>query len=222
MEMQCIRRKPWRRRAILAGLALAAAAAPACATSIAQLAPQLAVGDVVFIRVSALPFRKIATATQSWTNHVGIVTDVSGAEPEISESTFPRARTTSLSRFVARSQAGRLEVSRLNAPLSTQQIQQIQLAARQRLGVFYDTGFDLHSRRQFCSRYVHEVLAEATGHLVGDRETLAMLLARNPDTDLGFWRLWYFGRIPFQRETITPASLQHSTELHTVFDGYAG
>ena len=32
-----------------------------------------------------------------------------------------------------------------------------------RMRVFYDTGFNLESQRQFCSRFVREVIFEATG-----------------------------------------------------------
>jgi hypothetical protein len=93
-----------------------------------------------------------------------------------------------------------------------------QLAAR-REGIFYDTGFDLHSRRQFCSRFVHEVIEEATGVRVGEVETFSQLLAKQPDANVRFWRFWYFGHIPWSRETVTPASLLHSPALGIVFDG---
>jgi hypothetical protein len=52
------------------------------------------VGDLVFIRVGVRPFLEVADATDSWTNHVGIVVDTSGAEPVIGESTFPLSRRT--------------------------------------------------------------------------------------------------------------------------------
>ncbi len=97
----------------------------------------------------------------------------------------------------------------------------IRAAANRRLGILYDTGFDLHSRRQFCSRYVREVVGEATGTSIGEVETFAALLARQPATGLGFWRLWYFGRIPWSRETVSPANLLRSSALTTVFDGIA-
>ena len=188
-------------------------------TSVGALAPALSVGDVVFIRVAARPFREVAAATDSWTNHVGIVTDTSGEEPLIAESTFPLSRTTKLSKFVARSEGGRVAVVRLKAALTAEQSQQIVVAAQRRTGILYDTGFDLHSRRQFCSRYVREVIEEATGVRVGEVETFAALLTRRPQTNLGFWRVWYFGQIPWQRETVTPASLLRSAELVPVFDG---
>jgi hypothetical protein len=193
----------------------------AAAASVRTLAPSLNVGDVVFIRVGARPFREVAAATDSWTNHVGIVIDTAGDEPLVAESTFPLSRTTPLSKFAARSEGGRLAIARLKAPLSDSQRRQLVAAAERRAGIFYDTGFDLHSRRQFCSRYVREVIEEATGVRVGEVETFATLLTRRPQTDLGFWRVWYFGQIPWQRETVTPASLLRSPELVPVFDGIA-
>lgn len=191
-------------------------------TSLQTLQPQLAVGDAVFIRVPALPFRKVAEATNSWTNHVGIVTDVSGPEPVISESKFPLSGHTTLSKFVARSAGARVAVVRLNTPLSEPQQQTVRAAAQARYNIHYDTGFDLHSRGQFCSRYVHEVWAQATGATVGEVETFSTLLARNPSAGLGFWRVWYFGAIPWARETVTPASLLTSPAVHSVFDGVVG
>lgn len=189
-------------------------------SDIARLASQMAVGDVVFIHVRVLPFLKVAQTTASWTNHVGIVVDTQGNEPLIAESTFPISKTTSLSRFVARSAQGRVAVRRLPNSLSIEQRAAIGLAAKRRLGIIYDTGFNLHSQRQFCSRFVHEVLMEATGKEVGEIIRFSDLLKMNPDVDLMFWKFWYFGRIPWQRQTVTPASLLDSTVLQTFFDGH--
>jgi hypothetical protein len=185
------------------------------------IAASLEVGDLVFIRVPVRPFREVANATGSWTNHVGIVVDTTHQEPLIGESTFPLSRTTRLSRFIARSERSRVAVARLASEPTAEQRQAIVEAARRRAGILYDTGFNLRSRRQFCSRYVREVMSEATGTSLGEIETFATLLARRPDTDLGFWKLWYFGRIPWQRETVTPASVLKSPELRLVFDGAA-
>lgn len=189
--------------------------------SVRALASNLRVGDVIFIRVDMKPFREVAAATGSWTNHVGIVVDTASGEPVIGESTFPVTRTTTLSRFVARSENGRIAVSRLASPLTTEQVRRVTQAAHRRAWIFFDTGFNLHSRRQFCSRYVREVLNEAAGVAVGEVETFSSLLARHPQANVGFWKLWYFGRIPWDRETVTPASLLRSQEVIPVFDGLA-
>ncbi len=192
------------------------------ATPRAELAAALEVGDLVFIRVDFKPFREVAAATGSWTNHVGIVVAVDGDDVQIAESTLPRSRRTTLGRFVARSEGGQVAVRRLATPLTAAQAVRVDAAARQREGVLYDTGFDLHSPRQFCSRFVHEVLHDATGVQVGEVERFEQLLLRNPQADQGFWRAWYLGRIPWQRQTVTPASVLNSPALVPVFDGLVG
>lgn len=188
----------------------------------ASAIPDLHVGDLVFIHVRALPFEKISSATQSWVNHVGIVVDTAGDEPSIAESTFPFSKRTPLSKFIARSAHGRVAVKRLAAPLGGEQADAIRCESDRRLGIFYDTGFNLDSKRQFCSRFVHEVLRDAAGVSIGDVESFRTLLNRNPDVALGFWRAWFFAGIPWARQTITPASVFDSPSLCTVFDGHVG
>lgn len=185
---------------------------------IQQLAEQLQVGDLVFIRVRTPAFMQVADATGSWTNHVGVVIDSVGT---IAESRFPLSGTTSLRRFVRRSAGGRVAVGRLRRPLDGREQQRIGAAARRRNWVFYDTGFDLASRRQFCSRFAREVVQEVTGEVVGDVETFGDLLRAQPSAPLWFWQLWYFGRIPWQRRTVTPVSVLRSSTIVTVFDGRA-
>ena len=188
--------------------------------SINELAAQLNVGDLVFIRIPAVPFTKVARVTSSWTNHVGIVIDLSRSEPVIAESKFPLSGRTKLSRYIGRSEAGRIAVIRLNSVITRNQCEKMEAAVQKRIGILYDTGFNLRSPRQFCSRFVHEVLDEAMGIKVGEIEDFSTLLARNPRADIAFCRLWYFGRIPWQRETVTPASLLRSSSVHPVFDGF--
>ncbi len=184
-----------------------------------ELAKQLEVGDMVFIRIPRQPFLQVADTTSSWTNHVGIVADTSGNEPVIAESRVPFSGVTSWSSFLRRSDSGRVAVTRLPTPLDARQQRKLQQAVVARKDILYDTGFDLHSNRQFCSRYVREVMQEAAGVQLGEVETFATLLQHNPQADQRFWRVWYFGHIPWQRETITPASLLRDGRMHVVFDG---
>ena len=130
--------------------------------SLPSLTSKLEVGDVVFVRVLPRPFRQVADATGSWTNHVGIVVKLCGGHAVVAESKFPLSRLTRFSSFVGRSERGRVAVLRLKTPLTVQQRARLQSAALRRLHRLYDTGFNLHSRRQFCSRFVREVIDEAT------------------------------------------------------------
>lgn len=189
--------------------------------NISDLGKKLEIGDVVFIQIPLLPFRKVADTTSSWTNHVGIVTDVSGTEPVIAESRVPFSGETTWLHFVKRSDQGRVAVTRLPTQLTQLQQSKLKKAVASRRGILYDAGFDLHSHKQFCSRYVREVLKEAVGVELGEVESFATLLNRNPLADQTFWRVWYFGSIPWQRETVTPASLLRDPRMHMVFDGSA-
>lgn len=189
--------------------------------NIEALGKRLEVGDVVFIRIPMAPFTKVADATSSWTNHVGIVSDVSGKEPVISESRVPVSGETSWSKFVQRSDKGRVAVTRLPVPLDVQQQLKLRKSVDAKRGILYDTGFDLSSKKQFCSRYVREVVDEATGVQLGEVEDFSNLLKRNPQADQEFWKIWYFGSIPWQRKTVTPASLLQDGRMRVVFDGYA-
>lgn len=208
--------------AVVPGMALAETRPTADSqSSIHAVGKELAVGDVVFIQIQALPFDMVANATGSWTNHVGIVIDVSAKEPLIAESRFPFSGETTWSKFVRRSASGRVAVMRLNQPLDLEQTSRLLAAVERRRGILYDTGFDLHSNREFCSRYVREVMDDAAGIKLGEVENFATLLKHNPQANLSFWRIWYFGRIPWQRETVTPASLYRDSRLRSVFDGSA-
>lgn len=207
---------------LLAGLGFSPAARALEHATVSEVSERLQVGDIIFVRIPILPFKKIASDTGSWTNHVGIITGKENGEFIVSESTFPFSRATRLPRFIARSEGSRVAIKRLNITLTAEAQQKINSAARNRYGIWYDTGFDLHSNGQFCSRYVHEVLKEAMGIHIGKITTLSNLFKHNPNADIAFWRAWYLGSIPWDRETITPASiLLDSHQLHDIFDGYA-
>lgn len=184
-----------------------------------ELESTLRVGDLVFTRIQGHLFGEIASLTGAWTNHVGIVAALGPAGAVVAESRVPLSCCTSFRSFVHRSSEGRVAVLRLPWRLSEHEIRRLQRATSDRLGYLYDTGFNLRSRRQFCSRFVREVLEESTGAVLGEVLTFSDLLARNPETDLRLWKLWYFGRIPWGRTTVTPASLYSSSSLQVVFDG---
>jgi cell wall-associated NlpC family hydrolase len=188
------------------------------ATATPSLADQLMPGDLLFIRVRARPFLEVATATRSWTNHVGIVVEAGGPEPLVAESTFPFSRFTALSRFVGRSTRGEVVAARLASAAGEARTRRIRAAAARRTGVFYDTGFNLDSRRQFCSRFVREVLVDALDIEIGDVQTFEQLYSNNADADLRFWNAWFLGRIPWARRTVTPASMLDSPLITLIYD----
>jgi hypothetical protein len=184
-----------------------------------SLSSQMQVGDMLFVRLKARPFLEAADAMMSWCNHVSIVVDTSGPEPLVAESVIPMARVVPLSKILSRTHNGRMAWARLAQPLTPEQQASVTAAARKRHGAMYDFGFNFKSERQFCSKFVREVLHEATGHHLGVVETMEALLSRNPKARLQYWRIWFLGRIPWERETLTPISMLRSEHVQTLFDG---
>lgn len=128
--------------------------------------------------------------------------------------------TTTLKKFVARSVKGHYAIRRLRQPITDKEKLAICAQAAGKLNIFYHLGFDHDSKRQFCSKFVHDVYRDALNIAVGKIETFSELLTFNPAASLIFWKVWFFGRVPWARRTVTPASLWHCQKLETVFDSH--
>ncbi|MGK3446093.1 YiiX/YebB-like N1pC/P60 family cysteine hydrolase, partial [Escherichia coli] len=104
-------------------------------------------------------------------------------------------------------------IKRLDAGLTEQQKQRIVEQVPSRLRKLYHTGFKYESSRQFCSKFVFDTYKEALCIPVGEIETFGELLNSNPNAKLTFWKFWFLGSIPWERKTVTPASLWHHPGL---------
>lgn len=182
----------------------------------------LRAGDIVFIRIDNFLYRRVAASTRSWISHVGILYDrLPDGEWRVAESAVPRCRLTTLSRFLKRSKNGHFSIKRLEGVWNGETLAKLRTAIDQRLGLWYDLGFNQrHARRQYCSKFVAEVVDEATGVRLGNEESFRELRERNPDYPVWFWYLWFFGRIPWSRVTLSPGSLYQAPELVLVGEGF--
>lgn len=178
------------------------------------------VGDVVFTCIGNLLFRQVSAASACWSNHVGIIIGHDGEDYIVAESKVPLSQTTTLKKFIARSVDGRYGIRRLNGGLSEAQKQAIVEQVPSRLNVLYHTGFKYDSPRQFCSKFVFDIYRDALSVPVGKVETFNTLLSNNPDARLQFWHLWFLGSIPWERKTVTPASLWFYPSLNPVFNSH--
>ncbi len=177
----------------------------------------LEVGDVIFTSIGTELFRQIASASQCWSNHVGMIIGHDGNDYLIAESRVPLSTTTTLSRFIARSSDKRYGVRRLASHLTNEQKNALVAQVPPRLNKFYHTGFKYESSRQFCSKFVFDIYQSALSIRIGEIETFHELLSKNPNAKLNFWKLWFIGQIPWERTTVTPASLWHHPELSLIY-----
>jgi hypothetical protein len=173
-------------------------------------------GDIVFISIPNALYRRVALATGSPASHVGIAFFDESSGWMIAESTIPFAKYTPLKKFLARSDRGWFSVRRLKGGLTRDQVGALRRECDARMGKLYHLGFRYASRRQFCSKFVYDAYLAAVGVEVGSLESFEDLLRKRPDSALGFWRLWFFGAIPWSRLTVTPASQINSPALITI------
>jgi hypothetical protein len=200
-----------KRLALLLALALSAVTPHARAavddpTYARVVASQPHVGDIVFTRIGGPIFTRVAETTCSWTSHVGIIVDYQGGDWVVAESGIPFVRKTPLRRFLDRSEGGQFAIRRLKTEPTDAQRREMLRFADSQMGKLYALGFNLESRRTFCSKFVHDVVYAGTHQSIGETETFEHLLHRNPDAPIWFWRAWFLGFIPWGRTTITPAS----------------
>lgn len=188
--------------------------------SLHQVESVLESGDVLFTRISNFLYRRVAQATGSETSHVGIAFHDPNEGWLVAESAVPTVRYSPLADFIARSENGWLVVRRRRGGLTASQVVVLRNECDARMGKLYHLGFHYLSSRQFCSKFVYESYLAALGIEVGTVESFRTLLNNLPNTPLLFWRLWFLGRIPWARLTVTPASQLRSDQLETVWKSY--
>lgn len=170
-------------------------------------------GDIIFTCIGARLFGQISAASQCWCNHVGIIVGHNDDDYLVAESRVPISTVTTMSRFIQRSTDQHYAVRRLVGGLTTEQKLALVEKVPGRLHKFYHTGFKYDSARQFCSKFVFDIYKEALCIPVGEIETFENLLRSNPNAKLAFWKFWFLGSIPWDRKTVTPASLWHHPNL---------
>jgi hypothetical protein len=186
-----------------------------------RVTSQLQDGDLIFTRISNPVFRQVAKTTDSWETHVGILFAGPNGTWQVAESKFPLSKCSRLDKFIARSEHGRFYIIRYRDGLTAVEKAGLRAAASARMGILYDLGFNYNSPRLYCSKFVYDVYRQATGYQVGKLQTFRQLLAANPQAPVTFWRAWFFGRIPWQRQCITTTSELKSADFIPVFDSLA-
>ena len=181
-----------------------------------QVKSKICEGDIIFISIDSFLYRQVAKGTGSWTSHVGFIVREDD-EWYVMESAVPKVTRCPLRKFLARTVDNEVSIMRVKEGLSPQQVQRLKTTALERMGQFYHLGFKFDSQRQFCSKFVYLTFKEALGIEIGKVQTLEILLEENPQASVSFWRCWFFGLIPWQRKTITPASQLLDPKLRAVF-----
>ena len=182
-----------------------------------ELQPKMKSGDLVFISSDYYLFRKVSEATNTWANHVGLAFERDG-EWVVAESKVPFSTVTPFCEYVGRTIDRKVTIRRVSEDLSEGEVEALWESAMDKMGILYHLGFKLHSSRQFCSKFVYQVYKEALDVEVGEIQTFRDVLEENPNGDQTFWKWWFLGMIPWDRETVTPRNQLLDPDLITVHD----
>lgn len=178
----------------------------------------IAEGDLIFLDIPYILFRRVAEGTNSWTSHVGIVLKDEYGAWVVAESTVPLSKKTPLCNYLRRSSDYTFEIKRLNRPLNALDIGKLRTTANAMLDRFYNLGFNFDSNLFFCSKFVY-LTYQSIGVEVGRVQTFRELMAENPKVSMTFWKLWFFGSVPWERRTVTPASQLNDSQFFSVLKG---
>jgi len=183
-----------------------------------QVEPLLEDGDIIFIRISNFLYRRVAETSDSWESHVGLAFHNPGGGWSVAESRVPVATFTPMEQFISRSDKGRFLVKRVREHLTGEEKACLRKAAESMMNKLYHQGFNYDSPRLYCSKFVYDVYKNALGREVGRIQSFRELLSAYPDAPVGFWRVWFFGVIPWARRCVTTTSQINDEKLVTVFD----
>lgn len=177
----------------------------------------LKVGDIVFIEATNYVFQRVSVAQGGWMNHVGIVVREKG-ELVVAESTIPWVRTASICKFNNKSKDQKFSVKRVYRELMMSEEKGLYLLAKDMKRTIYDTGFNYDSKRMYCSKFVRHLVKEIMGITLGQKQKMTELYKDQDDSELSFWKVWFGGKIPWERITVTPKSLYDDSQLEVVSD----
>lgn len=195
---------------------------PDLPSPLAESPTPLRAGDVVFTQIGGPLFARVAASSNTWVSHVGIIVGQHNGRWMVAESGVLFSRVTPLDRFLARSVHGQYAIKRFRHEMTPEQVALLNAAVERRLGKVYDFGFNLDATHsQFCSKFVYQVVRDSSGAQLGEVETFRSLFVHNANAPVWFWRAWFFGRIPWDRKTITPESQYESPLLVTVSEQHA-
>jgi sterol desaturase/sphingolipid hydroxylase (fatty acid hydroxylase superfamily) len=177
----------------------------------------VAEGDLVFLDTPHFLFRAVAKSTNSWTSHVGIVFK-NETGWVVRESKVPLSGERPLCDYLKSSAEYKFEIRRFHRPLTPDEVATLRKISDGLFHKIYNFGFDFDSPRYFCSKFVY-VVYKSIGIEVGTLQTFNELFQVNPQTETSFWKFWFFGSIPWERRTVTPASQLNDSQFVTILSG---
>jgi hypothetical protein len=179
----------------------------------AWAAPAVRDGDIIFHTSRSAQSAAIQRATHSPYSHVGIVFHRDG-KPFVYEA-IATVRYTPLADWIARGDAGRYVLKRLNAGLTAEQTAKLRASARMFEGRPYDLYFEWSDERIYCSELVWKIYQQALGVRLGTMQKLREFDLSDPLVKAKM-RERYGNHVPLDEPVISPGAQFDSPLLSVV------
>ena len=174
----------------------------------------LETGDLVFQSSSSRQAAGIEQATGSPYSHVGIIKQTESG-PVVIEAVEP-VRSTPWRTWWRRGRQHRVTVLRVH-DLPPADAKAAVTAAESYLGRHYDAQFDWDDQRIYCSELIEKAFQRGVHLTLGHMQKLGTLRLAGLEGPL---RERFGGRVPLDREIITPAGLAADPRLDLVFSSF--
>ncbi len=188
----------------------------AAAATVAQPAPDLRDGDLIFHTSTSAQSQAIQLATRSPYSHCGILYRQNGSW-QVFEAVQP-VKLTPLAQWLARGQGGHFVTKRLrdaDTALTPAALAKLKAAGYPLLGKGYDLYFGWADDRIYCSELIWKVYARGLGRRLGRLQRLREFDLSHPAVQAKL-RERYGRRLPLAETVISPVSIFNSPELVTV------
>ncbi|GAA4052679.1 YiiX family permuted papain-like enzyme [Hymenobacter glaciei] len=186
--------------------------------AIAQIAPQLHDGDLIFHTSQSAQSQAIQLATHSVWSHCGIVYQQAG-QWQVFEAVQP-VKLTPLTDWVARGQGGHFVTKRLRdaaKALTPAALARLKTAGQPLLGHSYDLYFGWSDDRIYCSELIWKVYERGLHRRLGQLQHLRDFDLSHPAVQAKL-RERYGKQLPLNETVISPVSIFNSPELVTVLN----
>ncbi|HNW99714.1 MAG TPA: YiiX/YebB-like N1pC/P60 family cysteine hydrolase [Bacteroidales bacterium] len=170
-------------------------------------------GDMVFQTISGSKLTNaIAGITQSEYTHCGIVDFQKGKWVVI--EAYGKVRVFPMNEWISQGNFKRYAVCRLKPGLD-KKIPDLMTEVRKMIGKPYDYGFDTTDAAIYCSELIYKAYKKATGQYIGKTNKLGEL---NWKPHEKYIRSQCKGKLPLDRELITPKAIAEAGEVEMVFN----
>lgn len=141
-----------------------------------------------------------------------------GSDGEVVEAWTPVAKRTPLSEFLARDSGKYIQLRLKPEYRSKQVIDEVVKVADSYVGREYDYHFEESEDKIYCSELIYKAYDKGAGIPAGKIQKISDFDKKVAEA---YWREHFNGKIPWERNVISPAGLLMTDKFDVLYSGYS-